>query len=163
MRRVTLLYLFRHQPDRPEVLLAMKKRGFGQGWWNGTGGKIETGETAVRAAIRETEEEIGITPLDPQLVAHLTFDLPDDRDINQIDCRVFRSDRWQGEPRETEEMRPAWFSIDRLPLTAMWPSDVYWLPHVLAGNLVVARISVDGRRRVRDQAVRIVHSLPDSL
>lgn len=162
-RRVTLLYLFRGANDHAEVLLAMKKRGFGQGWWNGTGGKIEAGETARAAAIRETSEEIGVTPIDPQLVAQLTFDLPDDDDVQQIDCQVFRADQWQGEPRETEEMRPAWFTLDRLPLSEMWPSDIYWLPHMLEGKLVTARITINGQRMVLDQQVTVVHSLPDSL
>ena len=35
-----------------EVLLGFKKRGFGQGKWNGFGGKVEPGETIVNAAVR---------------------------------------------------------------------------------------------------------------
>lgn len=35
-----------------EVLLGMKKRGFGIGKWNGFGGKVEAGETIADSAIR---------------------------------------------------------------------------------------------------------------
>jgi 8-oxo-dGTP pyrophosphatase MutT (NUDIX family) len=42
----------------------MKKRGFGNGKYNGFGGKVENGETIQQAAIRETIEESGLTPLD---------------------------------------------------------------------------------------------------
>jgi hypothetical protein len=35
-----------------QVLLGMKKRGFGQGKWNGFGGKVEKGETILEAAQR---------------------------------------------------------------------------------------------------------------
>ena len=35
-----------------KVLLGMKKRGFGEGRWNGFGGKVETGETIPEAAVR---------------------------------------------------------------------------------------------------------------
>lgn len=35
-----------------QVLLGMKKRGFGQGRWNGFGGKVEKGETILEAAKR---------------------------------------------------------------------------------------------------------------
>ena len=35
-----------------EILLGMKKRGFGTGKWNGFGGKIEAGETIEQAAVR---------------------------------------------------------------------------------------------------------------
>ena len=41
-----------------EILLAKKKRGFGEGKYNGVGGKLEDGETPEEAMIRETEEEI---------------------------------------------------------------------------------------------------------
>jgi 8-oxo-dGTP pyrophosphatase MutT (NUDIX family) len=43
------------------ILLGMKKRGFGEGRWNGFGGKVEEGETIVEAAIREMKEESGLT------------------------------------------------------------------------------------------------------
>ena len=37
--------------------------GLGAGKINAPGGKLEAGETALAAAIRETQEEIGVTPL----------------------------------------------------------------------------------------------------
>ena len=37
-----------------EILLGLKKRGFGVGWWNGFGGKINNGETIEEAAKRCT-------------------------------------------------------------------------------------------------------------
>ena len=38
----------------------MKKRGFGAGLWNGTGGKIVEGESAKETAKREVMEEFGV-------------------------------------------------------------------------------------------------------
>ena len=38
--------------ESAKVLLGMKKRGFGQGRWNGFGGKVEKGETILQGAIR---------------------------------------------------------------------------------------------------------------
>lgn len=35
-----------------EVLLGLKKRGFGAGKWNGFGGKLEAGETPLDSATR---------------------------------------------------------------------------------------------------------------
>ncbi len=56
MKHTTLLFLLKDN----HILLAMKKRGFGAGRWNGVGGKIEAGETIVQAAVRECFEEIGV-------------------------------------------------------------------------------------------------------
>ena len=42
------------------VCLAMKKRGFGKGMWNGAGGKPEVGESIEMAARREVEEEFDV-------------------------------------------------------------------------------------------------------
>ena len=53
--RRTLLFLQKGD----QILLAMKKRGFGAGRWNGVGGKLEAGEDIEEAAIRECQEEIG--------------------------------------------------------------------------------------------------------
>ncbi len=38
----------------------MKKRGFGEGRWNGFGGKVNEGEGVEEAAKRELEEEVGV-------------------------------------------------------------------------------------------------------
>ena len=43
-----------------EVLLGMKKKGFGQGKWNGFGGKVMPHEEIEDAARREVFEEAGI-------------------------------------------------------------------------------------------------------
>jgi len=46
----------------------MKKRGFGAHLWNGFGGKVDPNETITAAAIREMEEESGVTPKDPKFI-----------------------------------------------------------------------------------------------
>ena len=42
------------------ILLGRKKRGFGEGKYNGFGGKIEEGESARDAVVREIREEAGL-------------------------------------------------------------------------------------------------------
>ena len=69
MRKATLCFLIRENQDNVELLLAMKKRGFGMGKWNGVGGKLdlEKGDKdVVAAAVRETEEEIGVKIQKPE-------------------------------------------------------------------------------------------------
>jgi 8-oxo-dGTP pyrophosphatase MutT (NUDIX family) len=61
VKQYTLSFILRDHQGSHEVLLGMKKRGFGLGKWNGFGGKIEpTDETIEHAAAREITEEANI-------------------------------------------------------------------------------------------------------
>ena len=129
-RKLFTLVLIREQ-DR--VLLGMKKRGFGAGRWNGFGGKVEAGESIEAAAKRETFEECGITLTAMEEVGIHEFEFHDRRG-EILEVHVFRGDVWQGEPIETEEMRPQWFTVDAVPYDEMWPDDIHWIPVFLAGK-----------------------------
>lgn len=127
------------------ILLIRKKRGFGAGKINGPGGKLDPGETARAAAIRETLEEIGVRPLDPAWAGRLQFQFTDSLALH---CDVFRATRWEGEPRETEEACPFWAAEDALPFDHMWADDREWFPWLLAGRRFVGRFTFDGDRRL---------------
>lgn len=71
IRDVTLCYLINKKDNK--VLIAMKKRGFGVGKWNGIGGKCEPGESIEKTLIREAEEEIGVRPISYKKVAEIKF------------------------------------------------------------------------------------------
>ncbi len=133
MRKVTLCFLV----DKDNVCLAMKKRGFGKGKWNGAGGKVDENETIETAAIRELEEEIGVkvAPSDLNEVGDLAFAFENKPEWSQH-MYIFLIEKWQGEPTETEEMRPKWFSKDNLPFDKMWVDDPLWLPRVLDGEKI---------------------------
>ncbi|CAM9897292.1 unnamed protein product, partial [Ectocarpus fasciculatus] len=62
--------------DAKEILLGMKKRGFGEGKWNGFGGKVESGESVDEAAKRELMEEAGVTARELSLRGRLVFHVP---------------------------------------------------------------------------------------
>jgi 8-oxo-dGTP diphosphatase len=133
MLQTTLCFLIRGD----EVLLGMKKRSFGMGKWNGIGGKVLEGEDVMAAAVREIKEEIGVvvTEKDLKLVGALSFNFSDNHDWAQH-CNVFLVSRWEGEPIESEEMRPRWYSRNALPFGDMWVDDPHWLPLVLAGKRI---------------------------
>ncbi|MBU6390052.1 8-oxo-dGTP diphosphatase [Patescibacteria group bacterium] len=135
MRLTTSVFLT--SGDR--VLLAMKKRGFGAGKWNGVGGKVQAGENILDAARREAKEEIGVevgfSGLRQQAVLNFEFKSPMKSDWNQS-CHVFVADVWRGKPKESEEMRPEWFPVETLPFEQMWADDPVWLPLVLAGGII---------------------------
>jgi mutator protein MutT len=152
MKHVTLLFLQREG----QILLAMKKRGFGVNKWNGVGGKLDEGETREQAAIRECQEEIGVTPINMQLAGEIDFtDLPD---VHHY-CHVYTATEWDGEPAETEEMRPQWFDLDKIPYDAMWPDDELWLPTLLEGKPFKATIIINPDDTVQKCDVNTVESL----
>lgn len=122
-----------------KILLAMKKRGFGAGKWNGVGGKIDPrkDKDVVGATVRETKEEIGVEVNNLEKVALLRFRFPYKIDWNQ-DVHVFLAKEWQGQPKESEEMLPKWFKTSTIPYQEMWDDDKIWLPHVLDGKKLEA-------------------------
>lgn len=124
-----------------QLLLAMKKRGFGAGRWNGAGGKLEAGETFEGAARRETFEELGVTVESLEEVATLKFYWTiAEHAMKNVVCVVYVCDSWAGEPVETEEMAPQWFDEPEIPYGQMWDDDKFWLPQVLAGEYVEAEL-----------------------
>jgi mutator protein MutT len=152
MKHVTLLFLRRDN----QILLAMKKRGFGINKWNGVGGKLDEGETREQAAVRECQEEIDVTPRNMTLVGEIDFrDLPD---VHHY-CHVYTATEWEGEPTETEEMRPEWFDLDKIPYKSMWPDDELWLPKLLEDKLFTAEIIINPDDTVQKCEIAEVESL----
>src|SRR3989344_7969392 len=126
-----------------KILLAMKKRGFGVGKWNGCGGKVEEGETVETAAVREMKEEVGLlaNAADLNKVGQIEFNFKD-RPEWDLHMHIFLVNKWDGEAQESEEMRPQWFDIKDIPFDAMWPDDKHWLPMVLAGKKVEGKFNL---------------------
>lgn len=136
--QTTLVYLLRHG----QICLGQKKRGFGEGYFNGFGGKIEDGETIPEAALRELKEESGVdarmADLENRGAIEFFFE-----DGCCIETNVFFLRRWKGEPYETDEMVPQWFLWTDIPYHAMWQDDQYWMPRALAGKKVNGKVWFD--------------------
>ena len=118
--------------DGQNILLGMKKRGFGAGRWNGFGGKVAEGETIEEAARREVREEAGVEVGELEKVGLLEFEFQGNPET--LEVHVFRPDGFSGEPSESEEMRPQWFAVDEIPYDDMWPDDKLWFPLFFAGK-----------------------------
>jgi 8-oxo-dGTP diphosphatase/2-hydroxy-dATP diphosphatase len=105
----------------------MKKRGFGEGRWNGFGGKVQEGETIEQAAEREVQEECGLTVRDLKIVGQLDFEFHNNPG-EIIEVHIYRCDDFEGELQESEEMLPKWFNISSIPYDKMWTGGIHWLP-----------------------------------
>ena len=112
-----------------QILLGMKKRGFGQGWWNGFGGKLEPGETYPASAVRETSEEVGLTIKEQDLTLAVEIVFRFDSKVDVV-SKAYITNNFTGEPVETDEMNPKWFPITQIPYDTMWPGDDQWIPKI---------------------------------
>lgn len=154
MKQTTLCILVKEN----EILLAMKKRGFGVGKWNGVGGKIdfEKGDkNIVDAAIRETKEEIDVDLINPEKVGLFHFIFPYKPEWNQ-DVSLFLAKEWEGEPKESEEMMPKWFLKNEIPYDKMWDDDKLWLPSVLNGKKLEANFIFKEGEIIEKHEIKII-------
>lgn len=126
-----------------QILLGRKKRGLGEGYWNGFGGKVEADETIASAAAREILEEVGLRVKARDLIpAGLLFFTFADSNVRPIRGTVFRAENFSGEPAESDEMAPQWFDISAIPYDRMWGDDVFWFPLMLEKRPFVASFHV---------------------
>lgn len=118
------------------VLLIRKKRGLGAGKINAPGGRLEPGETAQAAAVRETQEELLIDAREVSFAGQHFFQFTDGYSMI-VD--VFRAEAFDGTPTETDEAIPLWFDVDAMPYDEMWEDDRLWVPLMLARRPFVGR------------------------
>jgi len=137
MTEGVLVYMFKDN----QLLLAMKKRGFGEGKWNGPGGKMLPNETPAVAGVRETQEEVSMTPVLIDELGQIRY-----HDVVHGDwtVHVFRAEQFSGQPTESEEMQPQWFNVDALPYDTMWNGDEQWMPLVIKNQKFSAEMWFDG-------------------
>jgi len=143
-----------------DILLGMKKRGFGMGKWNGFGGKVQSGETIRECARRETKEECGleVSDSDLQRIGLLYFEFVDEPPLFEV--HVFTADSFEGQVIESDEMRPRWFAKDAIPFDHMWKDDPLWFPHMFQKKLFLGHFTFQGHETIIDYKLDVVDSLP---
>lgn len=142
MRQITTLSIIE---DGDKALLAMKKRGFGEGWWNGYGGKVQEGESITDAMVRELHEESGLIARKyrERAIIEFFFDGTD----YEVEMHVFEVSDYDGQLVETEEMKPKWFLKKEIPYNEMWPADRNWMPLFFDGKDFNGRAVFNGETK----------------
>lgn len=137
--QATLCFVLQDQ----QILLIEKQRGLGKGKVNGPGGKFDPGETAEECAVRETQEELGVTPLHLEPRGLLRFQFTNGY---RLEAHIFIARDLIGIPIETEEAIPLWTHLDLIPYRRMWADDILWLPHVINGKTVNGNFLFDDEK-----------------
>ncbi|WP_258062740.1 8-oxo-dGTP diphosphatase [Arthrobacter sp. B0490] len=146
-RCVVLCFLFRpggRGGASRDVLLGLKRTGFGSGRVVALGGKIDGRESAVDAAVREVAEESGIelAPGDVGEAGRITWSFPARPAWNML-AFLFTAEAGTSAPVASEEIEPRWYPVDALPWHAMWQDAPHWVPSVLEGRRIAASIVMD--------------------
>jgi 8-oxo-dGTP diphosphatase len=101
------------------VLMAERTPGqISPGFWELPGGKIDEGESAEHAAVRELEEEIGIRAL--ELRPWMSYEYP--FRLRRIRLHFFKVHRWEGTAHGREGQKLAWIDPAAPTVAPILPS-----------------------------------------
>ena len=109
-----------------EFLLASRPQGKPwAGWWEFPGGKIEAGESAEHALIRELQEELGITPRHIQPWLTRTYDYPATHDsaAKTVKLHFFFVTAWQGALLSLENQQLSWQNPQNITVSPILPAN----------------------------------------
>ncbi len=141
-----------------QTLLGLKKLRIGQGTYVGFGGRVEPNESIEETAIRELQEECGLTTSTGNLINRgcLKIHNPRYAALGVLKIHIFTLTSWKGTTHETDEMKPEWFERKRMPWEKMRESEAYWLPAVLNGRKVEVEIWYDIAENLKKMRVGII-------
>ena len=140
-----------------KILLGMKKRGFGEGRWNGFGGKVENGETITDGAKREVWEECNIKADKIEKRGIITFVFQGDE--KELEVHIYIIKKFTGTPTESDEMKPTWFELNKIPFNKMWPDDPLWMPYFLGGKKFTGTVYFKDQNTITKHDIHEVEKL----
>lgn len=106
---------------------------------------------------RELQEESGLTVDNLDKIGNIKFEFVGETEL--LDVHVFRTDTYNGEPTESDEMRPQWFDIDKIPFSKMWADDVMWFPLMLQKKTFLGYFKFKGHDLIIEHKLEEVESL----
>jgi 8-oxo-dGTP diphosphatase len=148
LKLATLCYV-RHQGQTLMLHRIKKANDMHAGKWNGLGGKLLPGETPEACAIREVEEESGLTLINPLLRGMITF--PGFANDDDWYCFLFVGREFTGELIDSDEGVLAWIDDTVLLDLPLWPGDRIFIPWLDVDAFFSGRFTyVDGQLQDHD-------------
>lgn len=145
MRGCTLAVII----NNGKILLQKKAKGlFGEGRWNGAGGKIESNESAMGCIIRELKEELKIDVKEAHLVGLFDFSWKHLSAAEPLRVWLYLVDKYTGTPQSSNEGEVKWFKLTEIPYCEMWEDDIHWLPKVINGKKVIGEFVFDKNDKI---------------
>jgi mutator protein MutT len=116
--QVCHLLLVRGQGEATEVLLLRRSNtGHGDGTWDGVAGRVEPGESAADAAVREADEEVGVQVQRNDL-AEVHREMSEHEPGPSVQHIFYIVRQWSGDPVNREpdwaELL-GWYALDATP------------------------------------------------
>lgn len=145
MKLATLCYVIDKQTDSVLMLHRIKKENdYHEGKWNGLGGKFEPSESPEQCAIREIQEESGLTIIKPKLCGFITFPLFDEKDDWYV--FLFTADNYTGSLIDSNEGRLEWIKKDELLNLNLWEGDKTFIPWLFGDKFFSAKFSYENKK-----------------
>ncbi len=148
MKLATLCYLIKD--DKVLMVYRNKKENdYHKGKWNGLGGKFESGESPFDCAIREVQEESGLTMINPALKGFITF--PKFDGIFDWHVFLFTSTEFTGELTESPEGKLEWIKIEDLNKLNLWEGDKIFIDWIFNKIFFCAKFIYENGKYIRHE------------
>jgi len=137
--------------DGSQILLQKKSTGkFGEGKWNGSGGKLRTGEMPKDGVVREVYEETGLKAYNLKFHGVLKHFFGKGSKPDWV-VHIFSTRSFEGKLKESDEGVLRWFKLEEIPYGEMWEDDKHWLPLLLDGTFF------DGEFYFDEKGAKLLH------
>jgi len=118
------------------------------GFWNGLGGKFESGETPEECVQREVEEESGLRIKDPVLKGSITFQDVHDKTKNNGHVYIFVAEEYDGNLIDSPEGKLEWIPDDQFHTLKRHAGDKFFMPWLDQDKFFSAKFRYDGEELV---------------